>query len=256
MNVKWWQHLCISAYWGPRAASAAEAAELIRSFGARLVALDPLFGNLRGLRAAGAELLGRALEKGEPTEEEADRIFAQLETRTFFLENVSTAELAAELASQAPPQNPGRFALEFTARPSGASYSAFVGEEHPASEPTPNRVGVEIPFDNPRASDTDFAVSILDASIETWKPRASGIYGVWYDLEHGSKSRSAYWLHWRAPGITKETWKDARGNPVSDCWPAGTPDTTRPHLGGTLDIYPKHRPDLLARYVAEGRPPS
>ena len=195
------------------------------------------------------------LASGAPTEDEADRLFAQLETRTFLLAELSAAELAAELAAKATPENPGRFAIEFNTRPSGARYTAFLGEVHTASEPTPNRVGVEIPYENPRATDGDFLVRVLDASIEVWDPRTSGVYGVWHDPEHGHESHLAYWLHWRAPGISTDTWTDARGNRVSRYWPAGLPDASRPHLGGALDIYSQHRPDLLALCVADGRPP-
>ena len=96
--------------------SALQAAELGYSFGARLATLDPLlFANLRGLRSEGAELLNHQLAGGAPTEDEADRLFTQLETRTFFLEEVSVA-LAAELAARAPLDNPGRFAMDFNAR--------------------------------------------------------------------------------------------------------------------------------------------
>lgn len=255
MTVSWWNRLNISTYWGPRTASALEAAELIRSFGARLAALDPLFENLRALRAEGAQLMKRQLAGGSPTEREADRLFAQLERRTFFLHEVSAAELAAELAAKTRPENPRRLAMEFNARPSGARYTAYLGEVQTASEPTPNRVGVEIPYENPRATDGDFLLKILDASVEIWDPRTSGVYGVWHDPEHGYEAHTAYWLHWRAQGISSDTWTDARGNRVSRCWPAGIPDSSRPHLGGTLDIYSQHRPDLLALWVAEGRHP-
>jgi hypothetical protein len=145
MKVSWWHRLNIDTYWGPRAVSALQATELVRSFGARLATLDPLFTNLRALRSEGAELLNHQLASGAPSEDEADRLFAQLETRSFFLGELSVAELAAELAAQAPPENPGRFAIEFNTRPSGARYTAFLGEVHTASEPTPNRVGLKFP---------------------------------------------------------------------------------------------------------------
>ena len=98
-----------------------------------------------------------------------------------------------------------------------------------------------------------FFVSILDASIELWKLRTSAIYGVWYDPEYNLWVALGLLVALAAAGITKETWRDARGDVVSRCWPANLPDASRPHLGGTLDTYPQHRPDLLARHAAEGR---
>lgn len=255
MNAKWWHNIKVSAYWSMRAVSASEAAQHIHSFGARLATLDPIFDNLRGLRATGAELMNRKLEHGAPTEEEALRLFAKLEEHAFFLRDTGAAELEAELVAQAKPQNPERFASTFTALPSKARYCAFVGETHSVFEPTSNYVEVEIPFENSRAVDVDLLSGILDASIEAWDPRTSGIYGVWHDTVHNYESHSAYWLHWRAPGVIRESWTDAQGQVVSRGWPEGTPAESRPHLGGTLDIYPQHRPELLAAYAAEGRPP-
>jgi hypothetical protein len=255
MTVKWWHYLSISAFWGPRAASPSEAARQIRSFGKRLAVLDPMFGNLRALRRPGTELMKQQLAQGEPTEAEARRLLAQLEAQSFFLHDISADDLTAELAAQVAGRDSVPFALDFNARPSGARYSVFIGEVHEASEPTPNRISVEIPFANPRTADSNLLSSLLDLSIEAWAPRTCGIYGAWHDPDRHFERRCAYWLHWRAAGVTRESWIDVTGKQVSRDWPEGAPDTSRPRLGGTLDSYSRNRPELMARWAAEGRPP-
>ena len=217
--------------------------------------MDPLFSNLRGLRSTGAEIMDQQLEDSAPTEEEAQQLFAELENHTFFLDKTNLADLEAELVAQASPENPGCFALEFTARPSGARYCPFIGVTDPALEPTSNHIQVEIPFAESSATDEDLITSILDASIEAWAPRTCGIYGVWHDPNNSYDSHSVYWLHWKAAGVTRDNWKNAKGQPVTRNWPIDTPTESRPHLGGILDVFPRHRPDLLATYVTENRPP-
>jgi hypothetical protein len=230
------------------------------------VDLDPQFRSLRGFRASAAHLLEADLPlAAERAPEEVGHLLVQLKAHEFPLANVSNAGLAAELQAQASESTPLILAVQ-SPPPSKVSLSAYLGTTIPGLEPASNRIEVRIPFENPRATDGDLLANVLDAMVNAWSPLAAGVFGVWDELQsfHGSDGRLlkteaktswAFWLHWRAPGITKETWTDARGNRVSRCWPTGIPDASRPHLGGTLDIYPQHRPDLLARCVVDGRPP-